>query len=391
MIFTLEALQAKYGDSLILHWGPKKAPNFLLIDGGPKGVYQDTLSTRLGQLQGKFGNKDDGKLDLEMVMVSHIDEDHIFGILSMFGDLEKLKDAGKDLPYNIKTLWFNSFDETADNLPSELKSVLSSFDPSKLKKVPKPSGITGAVLSSVGQGRDLRASATRLGVVPNSPFKGLVMTAGTGAAPVVKLQGGLSLTILAPSKARLEALGKEWEKDVKKNPDREVLAAFADKTVPNLSSIAVFAKTSEGTMLLTGDGRGDDILAGLDAAKLLKAGKLHVDIFKFPHHGSSRNMTQEFLENVTADQYVFSADGSFDNPDAETVEMLCKARGADAYTVYITNEKLRNNKKPGAAGDVEAQVKKVFTDNPSKKRKVVYRTSTALSVLAEIGKDKVTY
>jgi hypothetical protein len=390
MIFSLEALQARYGDSLILHWGSKKTPSFLLIDGGPKGVYKDALSKRLGQLQKKFA-KDDGRLDLEMVMVSHIDDDHISGIVSLFADLEKLKDAGKDLTYNVKTLWFNSFDETTGNLPAELKSKLASFDPSALNNVPKPSGISGAVLASVGQGRDLRASAERLGVVSNSPFKGLVMAAGTGKAPVVKLQDGLSLTILAPSKARLEALGEEWEKDVKNNPDREVLAAFVDKSVPNLSSIVVFAQTSEGTMLLCGDARGDDILAGLDAAKLLKGGKLHVDVFKFPHHGSSRDMTQEFLEKVTADQYVFSADGSFDNPDAETIEMLCKARGADAYTVYITNEKLRNSKKTGAAANIEAQVKKVFADNPSKKRKVIFRDAASLSVLAEIGKDKVTY
>ncbi len=389
MIFTLEALQAKYGDSLILHWGTKKAPRFLLIDGGPKGVYKETLKPRLTELHQRFA-KTDGKLDLEMVMVSHIDEDHISGILSLFGELEKLKEADKELPYNIKTLWFNSFDETLGNLPAELQSVLASFKRSALDKVAKPTAISGAVLASVGQGRDLRASAERLGVAPNVGFRGLVMAA-TGKPTVVKLPGGLSLTILTPSAARLKKLGEEWEAEVKKKPRPEALAAFVDNSVPNLSSIAVLAKTSDGTMLLTGDARGDDLLTGLAEAKLLKNRKLHVDVLKFPHHGSSRNMTQEFLEKITADQYVMSADGSFDNPDAETVEMLCRARGDEPYTLVITNEKLRNPKKAGAAGDVAAQVTKVLTAHPAPKRRVIYRPEGKFSVLAELGKDKVTY
>ncbi len=389
MIFTLEALQAKYGDSLILHWGTKKAPRFLLIDGGPKGVYKETLKPRLTELHQRFA-KSDGKLDLEMVMVSHIDEDHISGILSLFGELEKLKEADKELPYNIKTLWFNSFDETLGKLPEELRSVLANFKRSALDKVAKPTAISGAVLASVGQGRDLRASAARVGVPPNAGFRGLVM-AGTGKPTVVKLPGGLSLTILTPSAARLKKLGEEWEAEVKKKPRPEALAAFVDNSVPNLSSIAVLAKTSDGTMLLTGDARGDDLLTGLAEAKLLKNGKLHVDVLKFPHHGSSRNMTQEFLEKITADQYVMSADGSFDNPDAETVEMLCQARGDAAYTLIITNEKLRNPKKTGSAADVAARVTKVLSAHPAPNRQVIYRTEGKFSVLAELGKDKVTY
>ena len=101
-------------------------------------------------------------------------------------------------------------------------------------------------------------------------------------------------------------------------------------------------------------------------------------------------MTQGFLENITADHYVISANGEHDNPDAATVEMLVKARGADAYTLYVTNEKLRNPKKTGAAADIESQVKKVLADHPSAKRKVVWRDAAALSVRVDLG-DKVDY
>jgi hypothetical protein len=323
-------------------------------------------------------------------MVSHIDDDHINGIVALFAALEKEKDKGRQLPLNIKRLWFNSFDESLNNLDAELKSTLASFTPAMLGAAAKPTGISDFVVASVGQGRDLRAAADRLAIPSNAPFTGMIMTPGVGKALQVKIGSALSFTILAPSRQRLADLGKEWEKDVRKNPDRVVQAAFADKSIANLSSIVVLAKADGKTMLLTGDARGDEILAGLKDAKLLKQGKLHVDLLKFPHHGSSNNMTQEFLENITADHYVFSANGEHDNPDAETIEMLCQARGADAYTVHFTNEKLRNPKKKGAAANIEAKVKQALADHPSKKRKIVWRKPEALGVLVDLG-DKVKY
>ena len=54
-------------------------------------------------------------------------------------------------------------------------------------------------------------------------------------------------------------------------------------------------------MLLTGDERGDDILAALKAARMFKRTSVHVDLLKVPHHGSDRNVEQGFFEQVTAD------------------------------------------------------------------------------------------
>ena len=51
MLFTLEALQAKHGDSLILHYGKPKSPKMIVIDGGPAGVYKESLRPRLEELK----------------------------------------------------------------------------------------------------------------------------------------------------------------------------------------------------------------------------------------------------------------------------------------------------------------------------------------------------
>ena len=52
MIFTLEALKADNGDSLILHYGESDAPRFILIDGGPnQSGYRKVIRKRLNQLK----------------------------------------------------------------------------------------------------------------------------------------------------------------------------------------------------------------------------------------------------------------------------------------------------------------------------------------------------
>ena len=120
--------------------------------------------------------------------------------------------------------------------------------------------------------------------------------------------------------------------------------------------------------MLTGDARGDDILAALRASNLLKGNGLHVELLKVPHHGSERNVEKGFFEQVTADHYVISADGKFDNPDTAMLEMLTQARGADRYTIWFTNKLQR--------------VADFFSKDGKKGRNytVVYRDPKALSV-----------
>src|SRR4030095_12657385 len=107
---------------------------------------------------------------------------------------------------------------------------------------------------------------------------------------------GLKLTVLGPVKERILKLQEEWNEVLKKKglatdkKGKALAAAFVDESVFNLSSIVVLAEAGKKTMLLTGDGRGDDILNALKSGGLLKGGKIHVDILKLPHHGSDRNV-----------------------------------------------------------------------------------------------------
>ena len=110
-----------------------------------------------------------------------------------------------------------------------------------------------------------------------------------------------------------------------------------DESVYNLSSIVVLAEAHGKRLLLTGDGRGDHTLQGLEKAGLLKkGGTVEVDVLKMPHHGSERNIDSDYFEKIRAKHYVISADGKFDNPDIGTLEMISKARPDDAFTIHLT-------------------------------------------------------
>src|SRR5262249_55812253 len=91
-------------------------------------------------------------------------------------------------------------------------------------------------------------------------------------------------------------------------------------------------------ILLTGDARGDYIVEGLEDAGYLKEGRYSVDILKLPHHGSSRNCTEDLFKAVEAAHYVISANGKYDNPDTDTLCLIAEVRGeASDFTVHMTN------------------------------------------------------
>ena len=218
------------------------------------------------------------------------------------------------------------------------------------------------VLASVGQGADLRNYAKVVGLPVNPGFIGDLVCPGAGPSDPFKL-GDLELHVVGPLPDQLAELRKLFAKELPKGP-ASALAAYTDTSVPNLSSIVVLARFKGKTVLLTGDARGDSIIAGLKQAKLLDAqGKIKIDVLKMQHHGSDRDTADDFFTTIIADHYVASADGQYENPDRPTLEMLVKARAkTDAYTIHLTYEvadidKLRKAERDKAVASAKAKNK----------------------------------
>jgi len=339
MIFSLEALQAFHGDSLLLHAGSTAEPVLLLIDGGPSRTWETSLRPRLEQLRAERAG--DGALQIDLAMVSHIDSDHVAGMVDFLGELVTAKDDSQPLSYEVQTLWHNSFDDVlgndADDLRAAAVETLSAPVPDRVADEIRAAGL--AVVASVAEGRELRGQAETLGWSINEPFDGPVVLPREGVRTITL--GPLKLTVVCPHAAQLEKLHDAWEKWLKDHPkavDGTVAAhASRDNSPYNLSSIVVLAECEGKRMLLTGDARDDHILAGLDEAGIAEGGKTHVDLLKLPHHGSIRNIRAEFFERVSADHYVISADGRHGNPETETLELIAAGRPDDDFTIHLTN------------------------------------------------------
>jgi len=280
-------------------------------------------------------------------------------VLDLVVDLKYQKDNGTKPFLNIGELWFNSFKATIDT--GELEK--------RIKQINTVAGVNGLrmqemsmAVNGIKEGYQI-LSVSRFLDIPINPGtqKGFYL-ADQQQPPFNK--SNLKITVVGPTTSNLDALQKKWEKWISDNEEKirdgqytKDFAAMSDKSIPNLSSIVMLIEADGLTILLTGDCRGDHLQQGLIETGLSANGSYHVDIFKVPHHGSGRNVTRDFFKEVTADTYIISADGTYDNPDYETLVWIvetAKEAGRNIKMAF-TNEtgstkELLKNFPPGDWG-----------------------------------------
>jgi ribonuclease BN (tRNA processing enzyme) len=328
-MLSLHVVQAEYGDCFIVEFGSPSHPRYILIDGGPRTIYEQHLRSTLHTIGTSGGH-------LDAAILSHVDTDHVTGLLDLIADLRDQHARGEPEIIKIDALWHNAFSDTIGRdspIETRLKTLVTSSVDSM--------ALTTMAVMGIQQGHQLRLAATAHGVPINPSFaSGHIIADETSE----KVFDNLALRIVGPTAANLEELKEEWlewldeyEDRVSKDPS---VAAMADQSIPNLSSIMVLAEADEKTILLTGDGRGDHLLQGLAQAHLLNSkGTIHVDILKVPHHGSDRNVTRKFFKTVTANTYVISANGRHGNPDLATLIWMVEAAQEQkrSITIVTTN------------------------------------------------------
>lgn len=306
-MFSIEMLPALHGDALWIEYGDASAPTCVLIDGGPSSkVTADALRSRLSERVTK------GEGELELIVITHIDADHIAGILGLLEDTDVALDPGD--------VWFNAW----EHLPSD---------------------VLGAK-----QAENVSAALLRRELPWNDAFGGkAVAIPDQGELPVVVLPGGLELTLLSPGRRQLAELRPVWEAEVKnaglvpgfgaEEPAKQADVLGEEKLEPealaeepfveddseaNGASIAVVAEFDDRSILLTGDAHGGVLAAGLRRlADQNGADRVTVDAFKVPHHGSKFNLDPEVLKLVGCDRFLFSTNGSiFHHPDSVAVSRI---------------------------------------------------------------------
>ena len=335
-MFKLHAIQAEFGDCLLIESGNASAPRFVLIDGGPGNNYENHLRHVLEPL-GLAGHR------LDLAILSHVDTDHVAGLIEFFSELRDQTAAGEEPVIEVEELWHNSFDRAIDPdsvISPRLAAALLAAGPQTAFLMNQ----SDLALQGVKDGNTLRVLAMQLGIPLNKSVNNEVITTETASIPFAL--GNLELKVIGPTTANLGALRADWIKWLDENEDAishgdPLVMANSDRSVPNLSSISIVASAADKTILLTGDARSDHILDGLKAAALTDDnGRAHFNVMKLPHHGSDRNITKTFFKNVTADVYVVSANGKDGNPDLAALIWLVEAakNSGRSIEIVVTNE-----------------------------------------------------
>jgi len=332
-MIRIQMLPAAHGDCLLVEHGSKGRVRRILIDGGVARTY-DALRARLLALPAPTR-----KIDL--VVVTHVDADHIEGIVKMLTD--------ETLDVSIGDVWFNGYEHLVEAGPLDF------------------GGVQGEYLSALIRKRKLAWNAATDGRALCVPDE--------GPLPVFECPGGLALTLLSPTRDRLERMADAWEHEVQKAglapdrpaealrhletrgkrliarfdeedeaPDVPALAAepYAPDTSPaNGSSIAFLAETKGRRVLFAADAHAEVLVKNLE--RLLAARGLSVlelDAFKLPHHGSSANLSPRLLELVRPKRVLVSTNGrQFDHPDAEAIARIALVRwGAELVFNYRTEQ-----------------------------------------------------
>jgi len=364
----LTAFQSDKGDCLLLTNTAGTAR--ILVDGGMPVSYDAHVAAAMGKLQV-------AKKALDIVYVSHIDEDHIGGVLKMLDDEAawrvkefqknnpKIKTPTVPRPPKIKEIWHNGFGEMLQKKAKPIVDALSAMGPvlagSDLAEIRREALKQSDLVTSVGQAIEVsrRISPKQLNIPLNPRADGKLMMLRKNQKPI-KL-GGLTITIIGPTEAHLEKLRSDWKKfldsvkgkaQLKKIQDaarrtEELLGASEfdnlvsslrlqaemfgnpkEVTPPNLASLTLLVEDDSDSLVLTGDARGDQIVEGLKQAGRLNGGTIEVGVMKVPHHGSENNIDSDFVEAVIARDYVFCGNGFSENPNTKVVEMMFRRRHA---------------------------------------------------------------
>lgn len=159
--------------------------HYILIDGGYVDTYENYLLPTLEEIAARGG-------ELDIVVVTHIDCDHISGIIRMM----------EDMPIRIKEIWYNGYRHiqsvavtAAEKETFIHRNICKEYRAEKAKPI------------SAKQGCTLSALIARNGIPWNTSAKGYTIM-----APMTSPLGDAIIHVLSPNNKNIEVLESFWKK-----------------------------------------------------------------------------------------------------------------------------------------------------------------------------------
>ena len=323
MTFRVTAFPAGDGDCFLLSYGGEGKLSHVLVDGGRGSTY-DHLRPALVAIA-TAGET------LELLVLTHIDADHIAGSLNYLRD--------PAMPVVPGRVWYNGYDQLQQ---------LEAF--------------------SYRQADEFSERLAELGWPVNADFPH--NTAVVEAAPTQFEIAGLKITLLSPDVAHLRTLRARWAEwrtaeaaraAAKKGKAAEGYQAMGgrplpvaidvdalagpspmDSEPPNGSSIAFLAEYDGRRVLLAGDAHPDLLAQTIAPLAAAEEGRLRVELLKLSHHGSRGNTTRELVELLDCRRFLISTNGTIHgHPDPEAIARILKFGEKGTKTLLFNYAKKR--------------------------------------------------
>jgi hypothetical protein len=296
----LKVFYATDGDCLLL---TSSDGHHALIDGGRTESFRDQTWGILQELAKE-------KQAVDLVVVTHIDADHISGLLWLLkvvadwtvfdfqvsdGANPRFPTPKEPRPPDIKKVWHNSWGAQLGDLAGPIEALatqitaardLTSLDASTLS--PAALDMLDAfedLAESIPQGIELRRTVDDATPVPrNKPFKDLVLLRDP---PHVEKLGKTSLTVIGPAEKHLDTLREEWRKFLAPRPAVTVAGRRGDgggAAVPSLAlgadelSAALAAGRAETEGLVTSLVNAATIIASGDPSKVTPPNRASINL-----------------------------------------------------------------------------------------------------------------
>lgn len=324
MTVNIDILKANHGDSILISQIVKSGTVNILIDGGspatfkygPRGREKGHLCKKLEELKARNEH-------IDLAILTHIDDDHIGGMLKAFEVEDYLKGM-------VKRIWFNS---------SNLITEYFKHPPITENEVVLDDG---SALTGVGQGKALDAVLKEIGCE-----RPLIVMAGQ-----TLVLGAFTFKILSPTERNLKDLLCIWPSEevgaLTSNRKIDHSESFEtilkndvfkeDKSIANGSSIAFILEVENKKMLFLGDAFDKTIINSLKLLGYSESNKLSLNLVKISHHGSKHNTSSDFLKMIVSDNYVISTNGDKHGlPDKKAIARIIKSNSSGVISFNYAN------------------------------------------------------
>lgn len=354
---VLTVFPALNGDSMLLSIGQMH----ILIDSGYVDTYARFIKAEISEIYGRGEH-------VELVVITHIDADHISGAIALFKENNKLLTA-------IKSIWHNSYRHIST---FECMKTIDLIEGQNVENMPTKSIVKNGEKTngdiSASQGSSLAGLIQRSSIPWNIHSNGSAISRETVSA--ANLSEGVSLKVLSPDKQRLYDLHRYWKKElyklgykmtdksmpfddafefvignekenkkfIKKNASGKELdladlsktVSTEDDKVSNGSSIAFILEYVGRRLLFLGDSHPSVIVASLKLTFKASEFPIKFDAIKISHHGSALNTSMELLEMIDSESFIISTNGnSFNHPDIETIARIVVRKSIFKRTLFF--------------------------------------------------------